>query len=217
MIEKVAMMPLQELGEDVGDRLIEDINGILPNIVYAIVIAVLGFVAATIIGGRVAGFVNRMDVSERANDSVFGEMFLGERRRLGDLIGTFVKVYIYLLTAFLIANELQLGRVSAALNGVVEFIPTAAVALLVLGVGFWLADLVKDRIVATATEATRAWVRCSEWACRRSSTSSQCSSRSACSLARAAVPDSPFRSCRCSRSASRSRSSSRSDWGLAST
>jgi len=152
MIEKVAVMPLQELGEDVGDRLIEDINGILPNIVYAIVIAVLGFVAATIIGGRVAGFVNRMDVSERANDSVFGEMFLGERRRLGDLIGTFVKVYIYLLTAFLIANELQLGRVSAALNGVVEFIPTAAVALLVLGVGFWLADLVKDRIVATATE-----------------------------------------------------------------
>lgn len=152
MIENVAMMPLQELGEDVGDKIITDINGLLPNILYAVVIAVLGFVAATIISGRVAGFINRMDVSERANDSVFGDMFLGERQRLGDLVGTLVSLYIYLLTAFLIANELQLGRVAGALDGVIGFIPTAALALLVIGVGIWLADLVKDRVADSAPE-----------------------------------------------------------------
>lgn len=152
MMDKTAMMPLQELGDGVEDRLIEDINGLLPNILYAVLIAVIGFVVATVISGRVARFVNRMDVSDAVDDSVFGEMFLGERQRLGDLFGTLTSLYIYLLTAFLIANELQLARVSGALNGIVEFIPTAVLALLVIGIGIWLADLVKDRVVAAAPE-----------------------------------------------------------------
>lgn len=153
MMDAFATIPLQaDLFDGVDDKLIQDINGLLPHVVYAVVIGLVGFVAATLVEGRLARFVNRMDVADEVQDSTFGELFLTDRRRLGDFLGLLVKVYIYLLTAFLIANELALGRVAAALNGVITFLPTAVVTLVVLAVGFWLADVVKDRVAAATTE-----------------------------------------------------------------
>jgi hypothetical protein len=142
----------QDLFDGVEDRLIADINAIIPNLAYAILIGLLGFVAAQLVGGRVSRFLNRLELNEPFEDSVVGDMLLSERRTIGDLVGTVVSVYIYALTGLLIASNLNLGRVSVALNGVLEFVPTALVAFAVLAIGFWLADIVEARVAATAAD-----------------------------------------------------------------
>ncbi|WP_440989410.1 mechanosensitive ion channel family protein [Haloarchaeobius baliensis] len=130
--------------DNVFSRIVTDFQGIAPNLLYALIYLVVGFLAAMLVSRTVVRVTRRMGLDELAEDSPIGEFLPG--RDLSRLLGQFASLYIYLLVGLLVMEELGIGRVAAAFNGAVEFLPTAIIAVLVVVLGFWLADLVEDRM-----------------------------------------------------------------------
>jgi hypothetical protein len=138
--------------DGVGRQLIGDAQGLAPHLAYAVIIGVIGFVAAGFVEDVVTSLAQKVGVDDLVEGSLLGDSLLADVESPSALLGYIAAIYVYLLTALLIASELALGRVAAALNGVVGFLPTAIVAIVVVGVGFWLADVVEERVSAAAPD-----------------------------------------------------------------
>lgn len=136
--------PLIRWLDNVFSRIVTDFQGIAPNLLYALIYLVVGFLVAKFVSGTVEKVARRMGLDDMAEDSPVGEFLPG--RSLSDLLGQFATLYIYLLVGLLVMRELGIGRVAAAFDGAVEFLPTAVIAVVVVALGFWLADLVEDRM-----------------------------------------------------------------------
>ncbi|MFD1646161.1 mechanosensitive ion channel family protein [Haloarchaeobius litoreus] len=140
---EITPTPLIRWLDNVLSRIITDFQGIAPNLVYALIYLVVGFLVAKFVSGTVVKVTRRMGLDEMAEDSPLGELLPGDLSRL---LGQFATLYIYLLVGLLVMQELGIGRLAAAFNGAVEFLPTAIIAAIVVALGFWLADLVEDRM-----------------------------------------------------------------------
>ena len=141
---EITATPLIRWLDNAFSRVVTDFQGIAPNLLYALVYLVVGFLAAKFVSGTVVKVTRRMGLDEMAEDSPVGEFLPG--RDLSQLLGQFATLYIYLLVGLLVMQELGIGRLAAAFNGAVEFLPTAIIAAIVVALGFWLADLVEDRM-----------------------------------------------------------------------
>lgn len=141
---EITPTPLIRWLDNVFSRIVTDFQGIAPNLVYALIYLVVGFLVAKFVSGTVVKVTRRMGLDQMAEDSPIGEFLPG--RDLSRLLGQFTTLYIYLLVGLLVMRELGIGQVAAAFNGAVEFLPTAVIAAIVVALGFWLADLVEDRM-----------------------------------------------------------------------
>lgn len=132
---------------DSAGQLIARIGAYLPNLLGAIAILILGWLAAVIVAAAVQGLLKRTDFDNRIADWVSGQPGSATSIPIEKWVGTavFWLIMAFVLIAFL--NALQLSTVSAPLNAFLQqifsFLPRVAGAALLLGIAWLLATLAK--------------------------------------------------------------------------
>ena len=120
----------------------------IPAIVGAILLVVIGWIVAGLIGGLVAKVLRTIRIDQLA-DRAGVTTFLKRANIRADAAGVvagLVKWYIRLVFLLLAANAVGLTAVSGIVANVLGFIPNLIVAMFILGVFSWLATTAKNLV-----------------------------------------------------------------------
>lgn len=132
----------------------------LPEIVGAVLILAIGWIAGRLIGGIVSGAVNRMGMDRRVLDTPLGNIMGGSKHSVSRTLGKIAKWFIYALAILAAANLLAIPTLSQWISAALTYLPTFVAGLLIILVGFVLADFIGDMIQRTEA-ATR--TRYTKW------------------------------------------------------
>ena len=127
----------------------------IPNIIGAVLIIVIGWLIAGLIGGLVSKLCKAVHL-ETVADRVGVNGFLqrsGTKLRTSDIIGEIVTWVIRLIFIEMAAEQLGMPQVSQIINQVLAFIPNIIVAILILGAGAFLGQLLGGIVKGGASEA----------------------------------------------------------------
>lgn len=131
-----------------GAAALSNLLGFLPNLVAAIVILLIGWVVATVLAivvDKVLDAVRFDDLMRRANvDEAIARS--GVRIEPSNLIAQLVKWTVLLVTFMVAADALQLRTVTAALNGIIFYIPNVIAAIIIVSLGMFLANFVANLV-----------------------------------------------------------------------
>lgn len=137
-------------------NILTSIGNFIPSLLGAIVILVVGFIAANLIDT----LVTKLLVSVRFNqlaDRLEVNRFLrntGARLTAAEVVGK-IGYWFILITAFLAAADtLGLKQVSAILGNILLYIPNVVVAIVIVMVGALLGDLLANLVRGTVRTAS---------------------------------------------------------------
>lgn len=139
---------MSALAASVLDQAAEGLGGFLPRLGGALVLVVVGLLAARLAGRLVRGALGGIgldSLSQRA-----GATAVIQRAGLGDslsaLAGSAVRIGLAAVTIFAALSLLGLQFLSDSLNAAVLFLPNLAVAALLVLVGVVLGGLARERV-----------------------------------------------------------------------
>ncbi len=126
----------------------------LPSIVGALLLLVIGWIVAGIVGGLVTRLLRKVGLDTLATKAGITAFLQRARLKLdaAGLVGGIVTWYVRLIFVVMAANAVGITAVSAVLNQIIGFIPNLLVALLILGAFAWLAGVTRN-LVLGATES----------------------------------------------------------------
>ncbi len=119
----------------------------VPNLLYAILILVIGWIIAIVAASVVKGLLNRTNIDNRLAASITGRRNGGADIPVEKWVSTavFWIIMVFVIVGFL--NQLQLSAVSEPLNDflrqIFAFLPKLAGAAILLGVAWLIATLAK--------------------------------------------------------------------------
>lgn len=128
--------------------MLNDILTMIPNIIVAILLILAGIVVGRWVKGVVTGLMNNIGA-----DSLFGKMGfrktadpMSEEPSLSNIIGVIAQVVIVLLFTVEALQLLNLAFMVTLATGIFAYLPAVAAAVIILAVGFWLANLAEEFI-----------------------------------------------------------------------
>jgi hypothetical protein len=126
----------------------------LPSIVGALLLLVIGWIVAGIVGGFVARLLRKVGVDQLATKAGITAFLQRARLKLDTpgLVGGIITWYVRLIFVVMAANAVGITAVSDVLGQIIAFIPNLLVALLILGAFAWLAGVTRN-LVTGATES----------------------------------------------------------------
>src|SRR5687767_7445997 len=126
----------------------------LPSIVGALLLLVIGWIVAGIVGGFVARLLRKVGVDQLATKAGITAFLQRARLKLDTpgLVGSIITWYVRLIFVVMAANAVGITAVSDVLWQIIAFIPNLLVALLILGAFAWLAGVTRN-LVTGATES----------------------------------------------------------------
>lgn len=130
------------------DRAADSLGESLPRIGGALLLLVLGLIAAWIAGRLTARTLRAIEVD------ALGERFgvhdvierVGFERSLSRLLGRVVRIVLTIIILIAVLTSLGLGALSESLNQAVLFLPKLIVALVLVLVGVLASDFARDRV-----------------------------------------------------------------------
>lgn len=129
--------------------------GAIPNIIGALLLLVIGWIVAGIIGNLVVKLCRALHVdtlSQRVGVNGFLEQ-AGSKLKTSDILGEVVKWVVRLVFIEMAAEQLGMPQVSQIINQILAFVPNIIVAMLILGVGAFLGQLLSGIVRGAASEA----------------------------------------------------------------
>ena len=129
--------------------------GAIPNILGALILLVIGWIVAGIIGNLVAKLCKTIHVDTVA-DRVGVNGFLqqsGTKLRSSDILGEVVKWVVRLVFIEMAAEQLGMPQISLIINQILGFIPNILVAVVILGIGAFLGQLLGGIVRGATSEA----------------------------------------------------------------
>jgi hypothetical protein len=129
--------------------------GAIPNILGALILLVIGWIIAGIVGGLVAKLCKAVHVDTVA-DRVGVNGFLqqsGTKLRTSDILGEVVKWVVRLVFIEMAAEQLGMPQISLIINQILGFIPNIIVAVVILGIGAFLGQLLGGIVRGATSEA----------------------------------------------------------------
>lgn len=127
----------------------------IPNIIGALLLLVIGWIIAGIIGGLVTRALRVVHVDTVA-DRIGANAFLvrsGTKLRASDVFGLIITWVVRLTFVEMAAEQLGMPQVSQIINQVLGFVPNIIVAMVILAVGAFLGQLLGGIVRGTASEA----------------------------------------------------------------
>lgn len=126
----------------------------IPSIVGALLLLVLGWIVAGIVGGLVTRLLRKIGVDQLATKAGITAFLQRARLKLdaAGLVGGIITWYVRLIFVVMAANAVGITAVSTVLGQIIAFIPNLLVALLILGAFAWLAGVTRN-LVTGATES----------------------------------------------------------------
>ncbi len=127
------------------------IGGFIPKLVSALIILLIGYIIAKIVKGilvRVLRAVKFNDVADKVGINGFMSK-AGLKSDASGLMGKMGYWMVMFTTLILFFNNLGLPEVSGLLQQAVAFIPKLLVGCILLIIGMYAADFLRDMVVAT--------------------------------------------------------------------
>lgn len=135
--------------------MLNDIVTMLPKIVVAIVLVLIGMFIAKWVKGIIVALLENLGIN-----SLFSKMGVRQSRAstlsFADIIGTVVQVVIILLFVVEALQVVNLSFMVTLATGVFAYLPMVLAAVIILAVGFWLATLAERFVGSVMTTATGA-------------------------------------------------------------
>ena len=129
-------------------------NGV-PTVLGALLILIIGWIIAGALAGLTTKFARAVHVDTLADHARVND-FLGRsgtRMKASDIIGETIKWVIRLVFLEMAAEQCGLTQVTALVNGILGYVPRILVALLLLGIGAFLGNLLAGIVRGSASEA----------------------------------------------------------------
>ncbi|WP_017381800.1 mechanosensitive ion channel [Paenisporosarcina sp. TG-14] len=125
--------------------MLNDVLAMLPRIAIAIVLVLVGIVAAKWVKAIVVSLLEKLGVN-----SIFGKMGFksgkGAAPTFASLVGTVVQVVVILLFVVEALQLLQLEFMVTLATGIFAYLPSVIAAIIILAVGFWLATMAEQLV-----------------------------------------------------------------------
>src|SRR3989344_3599303 len=123
----------------------EKVWGLLPEILFAIVVVFVGWVAAVLVHHVVLWILNFFAIDKLAAKTPLHGMLrsIGIHKSIGEILGWLVFWLIILLTLIVASDTLHLEQVSIGLSVISSFIPQVIAALLIVIFGMLLAKFLQ--------------------------------------------------------------------------
>jgi len=144
--------------EAIENSLMKTLNGVasvLPNIIGALIVLIIGLLLAGILGRLVSRFINFTKLDTFLNKTV-GLNKLKQRGiniNAADLVGRGVKWFFIIITFIAIADILKWSQLTRFFESVALYIPNVIVTILILLAGFILGGGLRE-IVVRSVEAS---------------------------------------------------------------
>jgi len=136
-----------ESGVNYLEGLLQSLIAFIPNLIAAVAILLLGLIIAAIARSVVRGILKSTNIDNRIAAGVTGRSSTGDLPKVENLVANVVFWVIVAFTVVAVLQTLQLQAVSQPLNNLLNqilvFIPRLIGALIILGVAWVLATVVK--------------------------------------------------------------------------
>lgn len=138
----------------VGAGLSRFLSGI-PTVLGGLLVLLIGWLIAKAVGSLCARFFKAVHVDTLAERIRVNEFLqrAGTRLKASDILGITLKWVVFLVFVDMAADQMGLGQVSAIVNRMIAYIPNILVAMLILGLGAFLGQLVSGIVRGAASEA----------------------------------------------------------------
>ncbi len=139
---------------DILDRAAASFGEALPRLAGAIVLLVAGLLLAPIVARIVRGVLGSVGIDRLGERFGVGGVLarIGIERSLSALVATALRVAIVVITVVAALSLLGLSALSLALNEAVLFLPKLLVALVLVLIGFVVAEFVGTRVQTLAEQ-----------------------------------------------------------------
>ncbi|GAC1396840.1 MAG: hypothetical protein NVS4B5_16540 [Vulcanimicrobiaceae bacterium] len=127
----------------------------IPNIIGAVLLLIIGWIIAGIIGKLVTRLLRVVHLDTVA-DRIGVNAFLvrsGTKLRASDIFGLIITWVVRLTFVEMAAEQLGMPQVSLVINQILGFVPNIIVAMVILAVGAFLGQLLGGIVRGTASEA----------------------------------------------------------------
>lgn len=126
----------------------DELAGVIPNILGAIVIIILGWLLTKIVVGIIRKAL-KLAKADKLDDKI-NEIEIFEDRKLNfniiKIVSKFVKWIMYIMIVIIVADVLNLTMISEEIRNILRYLPQLFSALVIFTLGLLLANLVKKGI-----------------------------------------------------------------------
>ena len=142
----------------IPDYLRETVSSIiafLPRLVAAILILLIGWIIGVAVAAVVERAVDAVELDRMVLETPLGRILGGTEQTVSNAFGALAKWFIVALAVLAAANALAIPLLSQWISRAVAYIPAFVAGLLVIVIGFIVADFIGDAITRTraATES----------------------------------------------------------------
>ncbi len=125
----------------------------LPNLLAAIVILLIGWIIGKILGKAVAALLDRLGIDDALARTSVGKAINQQyggagARGILEFFDLIVRWFVYLIAIVAAANALNLAFLTALMTEIIAFLPSIAIFVILLIVGFividWFADFLRN-------------------------------------------------------------------------
>lgn len=138
--------------QDTIDDIIDSAVDFAPRLIGALLILILGLIIGKFLGGVVSRLVRRTGIDRRMRGTRIATLFR-EEDGFSWAIGKIVTWYIYLIAILAAADVLDIAVLSEWLDTAVSYIPSFIAGVLIIFLGFILADylamIIRESSVST--------------------------------------------------------------------
>ena len=154
MIDGHELVALQLEVPEFLEETVANIVAFLPRLVGAILILLIGWIIGRLVAGIVRRLTDAIELDRATMRTPIGDMLGGTERAVSRAFGTLAAWYVYFLAILAAANVLAIPQLSLWVNTAVSYLPAFIAGLLIIVIGFILADFLANAIERAAT-ATR--------------------------------------------------------------
>ena len=129
----------------------------LPRLVGAIVILLIGWVVGMGVARLVSAIADRVELDRMVLETPLGRMMGGTESAVSHAFGTIAKWFVYALAILAAANVLAIPLLSQWISTAVSYLPAFVAGLLVIVLGFVVADFIGDAIMRTRAATQTAY------------------------------------------------------------
>lgn len=135
--------------QDVWSRVIN----FLPEFIAALLILIIGLIVAYVASNFVFRLINYTKIDTLMLRVKILENFrkAGFELNLARIISVIVKWFFIIITIIAVSNTLHLAQVNEFLDKVLLYIPNIIVAILIMGIGLFIAQIVSDLVEKSAS------------------------------------------------------------------
>ncbi len=123
----------------------------LPRLIGAVVILIIGWIVGRMVGRVVRVLTNRTPIDRMTLDTPIGEVMGGTTQDVNNAFGAIAKWFVYALAFLAAADILAIAMLSEWIAMAVAYLPAFFGGLLIIIIGFILADFIGDMIERTRT------------------------------------------------------------------